>query len=328
MKAFLSIPVVLAAFLLLPDNAVCQRRVNPFELTPRLDSLQTGELSPSSDKLNGENTDSLFSSESYEEFDPADGSPRDITDPKFNPFEVDHVPLRKSKLAELEQKIDFSTALVSSTAKSNNFLIWFLLISAALLAIAVNAKSGFIGLMMRSVLNENMLKLLHREESQKVSVHAVLLYLIFCINAGSFLYLAVSRFGTAKGVQSWFMLLMGVVAVYSIKHFSLKIFGELFQVEKSTSLYSFTVMLVNLIIGLLLIPANLFIAFAPEKFSDFIFYLTLITIIILVVLRTIRGFFIASEFVSNRIFQLFIYLCAFEIAPVMILVKTAMKMVY
>ena len=319
-------------------EAICQRRSNPFEIIPRLDSVRQHDESSGKkqDYIPVEN-DTLSSITMDEK---TDGTPLDsdenelsetsssLTDPKFNPFEVDHVPIRKNRLSEQVKKVDFGTAIVSSTAKTNNFLIWLLMISAALLAIVVSSRRNIIGVIYRSVFNENMLKLFHREESQKPSSHIILLYAIYAINACTFIYLSVSGKSTIKGLKLWATLLLLVLLVYAIRHLSLSVLGYLFRIEKSTGLYSFTVMLINFAIGLMLIPFNLLIAFGPDKISIFMFYTALTMVFILVAMRAIRGIFIAAEYVNERLFQIIIYLCAFEIAPVLILVKTAVKILH
>jgi hypothetical protein len=319
-------------------EALCQRRSNPFEIIPRLDSVRQHDESSSNtqdfipmdnDTLSkitfDEKTDGISVDSDENELTRTSSL---LTDPKYNPFEVDHVPIRKNRLSEQAKKVDFGTAIVSSTAKTNNFLIWLLMISAALLAIVVSGRRNIFGVIYRSVFNENMLKLFHREESQKPSSHIILLYAIYAINACTFTYLSVSGNSTIKGLKLWSAILLLVIIVYAIRHLSLSVLGYLFRIEKSTGLYSFTVMLINFAIGLMLIPFNLLIAFGPDKISAIMFYTALTMICMLVVMRAIRGIFIAAQFVNERLFQIIIYLCAFEIAPVLILVKTAVKILH
>lgn len=326
---------LLSLWILLSTVCWSQRRSNPFEILPRLDSVRQAEEKSGVSQTTSvmvSDTTSLSESSEVAEFETNETETEEkklnLTDPRYNPFEVDHVPIRKTKLSELEKKVDLSTAIVSSTAKSNNFLIWFLLISAALLAIVINSRQNILSVVYRSVFNENMLKLFQREEQQKQSTYTVLLYLIFAINAATFLYLTLTQFSELRGLKVWVAILLLVILVYVVRHLSLHLLGQLFKIEKSTGLYSFTVMIINFAAGLILIPFNLLIAFGPDKIATVMLYTAVTIIIIFVVLRIIRGIFIATEYVNERLFQIFIYLCAFEIAPVLILVKTAVKILH
>ena len=116
-----------------------------------------------------------------------------------------------------------------------------------------------------------------------------------------------------------------MIGVYVLRHLGLKALGIVFSLTKNTELYSFTVMIFNHFTGIILIPINLFLAFGPNGIQESILWIAGIFIGILLMLRTFRGIFIVSDYFTDRIFQIFVYLCAFEIAPVMILIKTIMN---
>ncbi|MBK9736668.1 MAG: DUF4271 domain-containing protein [Saprospiraceae bacterium] len=113
--------------------------------------------------------------------------------------------------------------------------------------------------------------------------------------------------------------------IYLIKHFSLFLLGNVFVLSKYTQLYSFAVLVFNVFTGIYLIPINFIIAFGPSNFNEIIIVISLFYLGFMILLRTIRGIFIVSNLISDRIFQIFIYLCAMEIAPVLILAKTVIK---
>lgn len=242
---------------------------------------------------------------------------------EVNPFEVDHVPVRKSSIANRTEKLRTQT---ESTQTSNGFLFWFLLFSCAILAIVINTKSKALGLLYKSIFNENMLKLFQREESAKVSSYLFLLYLIYCVNIAVFLYLANAHLGGKRGILVFIAILVGVVLIYAIRHISLKLLGYLFSISKSTDLYSFSIMIFNQFTGVALIPVNFLLAFGPGSIQNILIWSSFLFLGIILLLRTFRGIFIVSEHLSDRLFQIFIYLCAFEIAPMLVLFKTIMNL--
>ncbi|MBK9255225.1 MAG: DUF4271 domain-containing protein [Saprospiraceae bacterium] len=316
-----------------------RKKNNPFEIVPRLDSVIRSESQfPSSGNTSTDqvlagtevpdtstlNID-LLNNNSTGINEEDKRSP--VADQKKNPFEVDHVPIRKSSNVVKNPSESFGNVMIQSTGKTNNFLIWFLLISAALLAIVMSTRHNIIGLIYKSIFNENMLKLFQREENTRFSSYLVLLYLIFIINITTFIYLLINEFGPHKGIQFWLYLLVIITLIYISRHTALSLLGWIFNISKNTGLYSFTIMLFNLFIGLILIPLNLILSFGPDILSQSILYISLFLLAFLLIIRTFRGVFIASDFFNNRLFQIIIYLCAFEIAPMLILVKTAVKFV-
>ena len=313
---------VLASLLVLSFTGIGQQRQNPFEVKPRLKNIRvqdTVRTQPAVVPALVRDTltppmpaDSLAATRAEEKRS-------DIN----NPFEVDHVPQKKSSIAKRSEKMKEQA---EATKTSNGFIFWFLLLACGLLAIVINTSQKAIGLIYKAILNENVLKLLQREESTKASSYLVLLYIIFTINLGVFAYLCVAHFGGPRGITVLLLFLAAVAVIYMIRHAGLAMCGKIFMVEKQTSLYSFTVMLFNQFVGILLIPANFLLAFGPLAYHQAIIWICLIILGMLIFLRTVRGIFIASEFLTDRIFQIFIYLCAFEIAPMLILIKTAMNL--
>ena len=231
--------------------------------------------------------------------------------------------MRKSAISIIDENPNSQTEI---SRTSNGFLFWFLLLACGILAIILNLKSKAPGLIYRSMLNENMLKLFYREESTKFSSYLFLLYCVFCINLAVFIYLASSFTGGPNGIYVFLAILTGVIFLYIIRHISLSLLGKIFDVNKYTDLYSFAIMIFNQFAGLILLPLNFLIAFGPNGIHEIVLYISFIVLIILVLLRTIRGIFIVSEHLMSGIFQIFIYLCAFEIAPVLILIKTVMNL--
>jgi len=295
-----------------------QTRSNPFEIKPRLKTLNiTDTFTPAAD-INALLTDTLTN---------VTGKVNNKSDnddkTAENPFEIDHVPLRKTTMSLRTENLKNQS---EGTRISNGFLFWFMLLGCGILAVVLNTKSKAPGLIYSSILNENMLKLFQREENNKFSAYLFLLYVVFCINFAIFLYLVSSYFGGPRGIFIFLLMLVGSGIVYTIKHVSLNLLGEIFRVTKNTDLYSFAIMIFNLFAGMVLIPVNFFLAFGPEGLKPIILGFVFVFLAVLILLRTIRGIFIVSEHLMDRLFQIFIYLCAFEIAPVLILIKSVMNL--
>ncbi len=307
----------LLTFIIINSN-VAQTKSNPFEIKPRLKSMNITDTFTPVVVVEGSKPAVLSGVQDT-------SSNRSVVDTKelvINPFDIDHVPVRKSSISKRTEKL---RTQADSTQTSNGFLFWFLLFACALLAIVINTKVKAVGLVSKSIFNENMLKLFHREESTKFSSYLILLYLIYCINLAIFVYLVETNFGGPRGILIFIYILLGVIGLYFVRHTSLGLFGNIFSLSKNTELYSFSIMIFNQFAGMVLIPVNFLFAFGPNSVSDIVLWGGVVILTILLLLRTFRGVFIVSEYLSDRLFQIIIYLCAFEIAPMVIFIKTIMN---
>lgn len=303
--------------------SLAQVRSNPFEVKQRLSAIkETETAAPIPQTTVFTTTDSITSDSTI------GGNKQLLADTKANeetnPFEVDHLPLRKNAVTNKTQNLK---GQIEATQVSNAFLFWFLLLACALLAVVLNTKAKAIGLISKSILNENILKLFYREESTRVSLYLLLLYLIFTINLAILIYLTYARFSGPKGIIIFMSILGGVAVVYIVRHLFLTMLGIVFNVTKNTQLYSFAIMVFNIFLGICLLPINFLLAFGPSEFQGIMIGFSIGLVLIIVLLRTFRGVFIVSEHLSDRIFQIFIYLCAFEIAPMLVLMKFIMNLV-
>ncbi len=113
---------------------------------------------------------------------------------------------------------------------------------------------------------------------------------------------------------SWFLL-------YSIKAFFLILLDFLFLGKGSFIAYNFTVFIYNKILAFALLPIVSILPFVPANVTTILLNLGLILAIFLYLMRLVRGFQLSFK---NRlsVFYLFLYLCALEILPIMVLFKT------
>ena len=112
-----------------------------------------------------------------------------------------------------------------------------------------------------------------------------------------------------------------IMAVYMGKFIVLKITGWVFNVKAATDTYIFIVFLVNKMIGIFLLPVLVFMAFADPPLFSVILTLSYIMLLFFFIYRFIISYRpIRNEIKVNR-FHFFIYLCAFEVAPLLLIYK-------
>ena len=307
--------VIWLSIVLCISSSMAQPKVNPFEIKAREGVTHSTTILPNDSLLRARakvisDTLKLVPTAVSDDSSVAAANPEIV-----NPFDVDHRPVkRNSGTAEKAKAISYS-------GNTSGFILWILIFISGLLAIILNAQSKYLGLAARSILNENILKLLKRDEQGKHLMYHLLLYGIFILSLSVFIYLILEEKYDMKGFLVFGGLVLGISVFYLLKHGLLTIIGYVFSVSKNTSLYNFTIMLFNQLVGIILIPIDFLLAFGPDELFQILTYLGLGCLGFFLVLRAVRGLLSLTEYFFHRIFQIFVYLCVFEIAPILILFK-------
>jgi hypothetical protein len=152
----------------------------------------------------------------------------------------------------------------------------------------------------------------------------LILQIIFAINSGLFL-LFVSGFFNLKmpDIKPSILFLISsasIVFLYTFKFGALRFLGFLFEKKKLFSEYRYNISLYNKIYGLLLLPMVIGLLYGGETLYTTIIYTGLLMGIIFYFLQLIRGLeiIVRKDF---SVFYLILYLCAFEIFPILVLYK-------
>ena len=169
-----------------------------------------------------------------------------------------------------------------------------------------------------------------REQLLQTPMASLLLNILFVLSGG--LYIAFLseyyKFGSVGNIWLlWLYCSVFLSIVYIAKYFLLKFAGWIFGVSSASDTYIFIVFLVNKMAGIFLLPVLIILAFPHPDFQSLAITLSFIMLVFLFFYR----FFISyrpvrSEIKINR-FHFFIYLCAFEVAPLLLIYKVLLNLV-
>ncbi len=150
----------------------------------------------------------------------------------------------------------------------------------------------------------------------------------FIISLGMYLYLVLYRKQVFPQAEPW-MLIPGLIAlvalVYGTKYVVLRFCGWLFGNADLADAYIFILYLINKILGVLLVPFVVILAFCSPQIAQTFLYISIFFIILLVIYRYIRSYSLVKQYLSFSKLHFFLYLCAFEVAPVLILTKVLLN---
>ena len=194
-------------------------------------------------------------------------------------------------------------------------MIAMALISTLLRHVIVKVVEGF-----RS---DNLLRTYFRNIGRRVSFPIFLLEIFFVLNAAFACFLLCEYLNLLSGspIVAFLKLLLAISVVVFGKHIVLFVIREVFPIQKEVAEYNFTITLFLSILGLILMPCNLILGFAPDTMATIsLYFIGIVTVLVLGYLG-FRAFLIGSKFLGTNRFHFFMYLCTVEIAPLFILVK-------
>ncbi|WP_295126761.1 DUF4271 domain-containing protein [uncultured Chitinophaga sp.] len=157
-----------------------------------------------------------------------------------------------------------------------------------------------------------------------------LLNVFFVISLGLYLYLLMKRLDYPVGENAWILIpaliaLVGIV--YFVKYVVLRFCGWLFGIADLIDAYVFVLYLINKVLGILLAPFLVLLAFGKTELGMAMLYISLFSIVLLVVYRYIRSYTLVKQYLSFSKLHFFLYLCAFEVVPVLIITKALLNLI-
>ena len=167
-------------------------------------------------------------------------------------------------------------------------------------------------------------KNVQREQAGFLKIESLASYLLFVASMGTFLFLMVDILQPDNPFNSFGMLLLfilGVACVYALKHLQLKVLSFVLPCHQEIEAYNFIIFSTNKALGFILLPLLFLVAYVPSGAQYTAFYASIILLGLIYMYRTLKGLAAAASLILFRKFHFIVYLCAVEIAPMLILLK-------
>lgn len=165
-----------------------------------------------------------------------------------------------------------------------------------------------------------------RDENILVQRASILMSFIFYMTSALFLYQVIDFFGwspsfLSDGFLRFLIICLSIAFTYSFKMVLLKALGEIFGIDKPVATYIFNIFLINNMLGLMLIPVVVGIAYVATVSTTWVVWAGVVMVIIGFIYRLVRAFTIWLTLSGVSYFYLILYFCTLEIAPLVILIK-------
>ena len=199
-------------------------------------------------------------------------------------------------------------------------LIFLLLLFAFLKNIFPKYFGDLFRLFFRTTLKQRQI----REQLMQTTLPSLVFNIFFVITAALYIDLLLQHFNLLPVKNFWLLFiycLTGLSIIYLLKYVGLKISGWLFNMKASAESYIFIVFIVNKMAGIYLLPFLVLLSFTEGNLYHFFLILSWIGIGILFIYRLVLTFGAVHNQIKVNLFHFFLYLCAFEIAPLLLIYK-------
>ncbi len=162
-----------------------------------------------------------------------------------------------------------------------------------------------------------------REQMSQNFFPAFMLNVLFILSGGLFITL-VAGFYKWTAIPFWQLFIYSTTVlgiIYSVKYFVILFTGWVFNASDSAAEYRFIVFLINKLIGILFIPILFIIAYSNNQTKNIVITIALCIAVLLLALRYLVSLARIRRNLNLNAFHFFIYLCAVEIMPLLVIYK-------
>jgi len=182
----------------------------------------------------------------------------------------------------------------------------------------------------RAFLNPTLSNRQLKDQLQGSGLPNLLMNVFFTFAGGAYIYYIVRFFtphnsGVIPPSILIIMLIAGTGLIYLAKYAAVRFSGWAFRVEGITEHYLFNVFLINKVLGVMLIPFIIILAFADHQWAQQVVVISFVVAGILLLNRYIRSWQVFGSFFQYSKFHFFVYLCASELLPLAVLMKLLVK---
>jgi hypothetical protein len=223
-----------------------------------------------------------------------------------------------------KKKIESIYRVGRPVPKGEIWVLGFILVMLIIFAILRISFSKQLTTIIHAFYSNRVLNNLNKEDNLFSSWPFVLLFIQFGFIIGMFLYLIAQYYQVSYGgggFQFFVTISVFIIILYVLKILVLRVIGHLFNVQKPVHEYVSILYLSYFNLSLLFIPLVIAFALSPLRYGLYFIAISTVLVFITFFLQFIRaGYIILSNNRFSKVY-LFLYFCALEICPILILIK-------
>lgn len=206
------------------------------------------------------------------------------------------------------------------------FEFYFILILVAMIGLIRYFEPQYLSDLFRSLISPSHSGLTNKEKTQSASFLSFCLNIFFTISVAVYVCYLLDFIAPNYVIDSYKTFLIPILAftfmiIYLGKYLIIKFSGWAFRIEDITERYLYNVFVLNKVLGLILLPFIVIIAFGNGIFEQTAQYISIALICLMFLYRYVRSWQVFGTFFRYSKFHFFTYLCASELLPLAVLMK-------
>lgn len=172
--------------------------------------------------------------------------------------------------------------------------------------------------------NDRSINQFTRDDNFFKSRNSIFYFILFSMVYATLVYFIINYFGYTMpkmGLELYYLIIIILTIFYVAKYILMKLIGYVFSVQRLISGYLAIISVSNLVFAIFSIPFLIFYQYIQTEYKIYV----LGSILIAFTFNTVYKYLRTGSFLKNNfqfpIFYLFLYLCAFEIMPLLIIYK-------
>ncbi|MCF8369795.1 MAG: DUF4271 domain-containing protein [Bacteroidales bacterium] len=209
----------------------------------------------------------------------------------------------------------------------NDWIVWHLLISLVIIAWVNVFYNKRLKQTFKSFVSPRYQHIMTREGNLFKERISIALFISFIVNYSIFIYLGLTQFikqdfFSLSGLKLYAIILLIFILLWIIKNIVITIVGITFKNPVILRNYLLTNFIFNVVSSILILPIIITALFVP---SMEMLYIGAILVLSVFIYRLFREFFTAFNYNKFSWLNRILYLCTFEIAPMLIFIKLIMN---
>jgi len=241
---------------------------------------------------------------------------------------VDNLPL-KEQILHRHPYFKFNVKAVVMRSEKRQFqgkemLFYVIIVLLSLFGLLKLGFTKYFGDLLRVFFRTTLKQRQIKEQLIQTPLPSLMFNVFFVASAGLYMNFLFHHFKFTPVDNFWLLYLyccIGLAVIYLVKFVGLKICGWLFNMRQAADSYIFIVFIINKVIGFSALPFVILLGFTDGNVYSVSLVLSFVCIGGLFIYRFILGYGAIHNEVRFNLFHFFLYICAFEIAPLLLIYK-------
>ena len=211
-------------------------------------------------------------------------------------------------------------------ASGKEFLFYTLCFVLLMLAVFKTVFPAYFQNLFRVYFNTSLRQTQLADQLEQAKLPSLIMNIFFAITAGIYIWLLFKYYHPPRLISSKLLLpfcILSVATLYFMKFCLLKFMGWVSETAETTNNYIFAIFLVNKIMGIILVPIIILLAFINSSGLSTITNISLIILGLFFLSRYVKSYGAIDRKFSVNPFHFIIYIAGAEIIPLLIIYKVA-----